>query len=231
MSRSTRSKRPETAAVPPAARSHEAAAAATKEIEPMSPTRLAAAALIAAAVAQPAAASASGASAGADAAAPAHVRKYVGDVRLAGSGRFTWFGFHVYDAALFVPPGFDPANASALPFVLELTYARRLDGKGIAETSRDEIGRLGLGTEAQRARWHGEMLKLFPNVEKGRRLAGVNVPGAGARFYFDGEYLGSIDDPTFASAFFAIWLDERTRAPQLRENLLKGAPPVRTAGL
>jgi len=195
----------------------------------MSPTRFAAAALVAAAsaVSEPAAASA----AGAVSPAPAHVRKYLADVRLAGTGRLTWFGFHVYDAALFVPPGFALADASAQPFVLELTYARRLDGKGIAEASRGEIERLGFGTEAQRLHWHERMLELFPNVEKGRRLAGVNVPGSGARFYFDGQFVGSIDDPDFARAFFAIWLDERTRAPQLRESLLKGTPATRTAGL
>jgi hypothetical protein len=191
----------------------------------MSPIRFAATALVAAAVAGPAA----GTGSPADAAAP-HVRKYVDDVRLTGSGRFAWFGFHVYDAALFASPGFDPGMFQAQPFVLELTYARKLDGKGIAEASRDEIERLGLASAPQLARWHEQMLKLFPNVEKGRRLAGVNVPGTGARFYFDGKYLGSVDDPGFARAFFAIWLDPRTRAPQLRDSLLKGAP-VRTAGL
>jgi hypothetical protein len=195
----------------------------------MSPTQLAAAALAIAAstLADPAAA----ATPGADAGPPAHVRKYVTDARLAGAGKLTWYGFHVYDAALFVPRGFDLANAAMQPFVLELTYARRLDGKGIAEASRDEIERLGFGTEAQRSRWYARMLQLFPNVEKGRRIAGVNLPGAGARFYFDGQFVGSIDDPDFARAFFAIWLDERTRAPQLRESLLKGAPAIRTAGL
>ncbi|MCU0765450.1 MAG: chalcone isomerase family protein [Burkholderiaceae bacterium] len=194
----------------------------------MSPTRFAAAALVAAAatVAHPAAASAPAAGAQ----APAHLRQYLPEVRLAGSGRLTWYGLHVYDAALFVAPGFDLANAAALPFALELTYARRLGGKGIAEASRDEIERLGFGSEGQRARWHEQMLKLFPDVEKGRRLAGVNVPGTGARFYYEGRLLGSIDDPAFARAFFAIWLDERTRAPQLRESLLRTLP-LRTAGL
>jgi hypothetical protein len=32
--------------------------------------------------------------------------------------------------------------------------------------------------------------------------------------------LGTIDDPVFARAFFAIWLDPRTREPQLRNRLL-----------
>ena len=194
----------------------------------MSSTKLAAALVAAAStVANPASANTQSI----DAQAPAHVRTYVADVRLAGTGKLTWYGFHVYDAALFVAPGFELANAAAQSFVLELTYARRLDGKGIAEASRDEIARLGFGSDEQRARWHEQMLRLFPNVEKGRRLAGVNVPGSGARFYFDGQFIGAIEDPAFARAFFAIWLDERTRAPQLRENLLKGPPAMRAAGI
>jgi len=193
----------------------------------MTPKSLTAAAIVAAAAAaQPATA------VPAPTELPAHVRKYIGDAGLAGSGRLTWFGFHLYDAALYAAQGFDPAAAATQPFVLELTYARRLEGKGIAEASRDEIARLGFGTEAQRTRWHEQMVKLFPDVTKGRRLAGVNVPGAGARFYFDGQPLGSIDDPAFAGAFFAIWLDPRTRAPQLRDSLLKGGgPALRSAGL
>jgi hypothetical protein len=194
----------------------------------MTPTRLAAVLLAAAStVATPAVANPA-ASAGTQ--APAHVRKYVGDAPLSAAGRLTWYGLHVYDAALYAPARLEPANPTAQGFVLELTYARRLDGKDIADASRDEIGRLGFGTEAQRSRWHEQMVKLFPGVEKGRRLAGVNVPGTGARFYFDGRFIGSIDDPAFARAFFAIWLDERTKAPQLRESLLKPAP-VRTAGV
>jgi hypothetical protein len=193
----------------------------------MSPIRLFAIALAAAASAIAAAATASNAVTSAS--APAHVRKYVGDAPLAGAGRLTWYGFHVYDATLYAPPRFEPSDPIGQRFVLELTYARRLDGRRIADASRDEIERLGFGTPAQRTRWHVQMRELFPDVERGRRLAGVNVPGEGARFYVDGQFLGSIDDPAFARAFFAIWLDERTQAPQLRESLLK-APSTRTAG-
>lgn len=213
MSRSTRSKEPEAAARP---------------VESMSPNMLAAA-LVAAATVISAPAAASPAAEAASP-APVHVRKYVGEAALAGTGRLTWFGLHVYDAALYAPARLELARPAAHSLVLELTYARRLDGKGIAEASRDEIERLGFGTEAQRARWHEQMRRLFPDVEKGRRLAGVNMPGVGVRFYFDGQFLGSIDEPAFAQAFFAIWLDERTRLPQLRDSLLKMAP-LRTAGL
>jgi hypothetical protein len=151
----------------------------------------------------------------------AHIARYVNDARLAGEGKLTWLGFHVYDARLYAPAGFDVGNPFAQQFVLELTYARKLEGKAIAEASRDEMQRLAFGTAEQQARWLAQMEKLFPDVEKGRRIAGVNQPGKGARFYVDGNFVGSVDEPDFARAFFAIWLDPRTRAPRLRESLLK----------
>jgi hypothetical protein len=158
-----------------------------------------------------------------------YITRYLADGRLAGEGKLTWLGFHVYDARLYASPRFDVADPFTQPFVLELTYARKLEGKAIAEASRDEIQRLGLGDEAQQRRWLAEMEKIFPNVDKGRRIAGVFQPGTGARFYVDGVFAGSVDEPAFSRAFFAIWLDPRTRAPRLRESLLKPAGP--TAGM
>lgn len=156
---------------------------------------------------------------------PAPVHAYVGDARLAGEGRLTWFGFHVYDARLFVPPGFDARDPTAQRFVLELIYARRLSGRSIADTSRDELARLGYGSESDRERWHRAMERIFPDVDKGRRIAGVHLPGRGARFYFDDRFVGAIEEAEFARGFFAIWLDARTRAPALRANLLRLAEP------
>jgi hypothetical protein len=168
---------------------------------------------LAAALAQPAIAN--------EDAPPPHVRKYFAG-QVAGEARLTWFGFHVYDAKLFVAPDFDPRDPAREPFALELTYARALEGRAIAETSRDEIARLGFGTEASRNRWYEAMLRIFPDVDAGLRIAGVNVPGRGVRFLVDGQERGSIDDVEFARAFFAIWLDPRTRSPKVREGLLRG---------
>jgi hypothetical protein len=156
---------------------------------------------------------------------PAHVGRALGDARPAGSGRLTWFGLHVYDARLFVPrTGFDARRFADHPFALELTYARKLQGRAIAERSEAEIAKLGIGTEAQRARWRQAMAALFPDVQAGQRLAGVHVPGQATEFYFDGRPIGRIDDPAFGAAFFGIWLDARTTAPDLRASLLKQAP-------
>jgi len=155
---------------------------------------------------------------------PPHLGRALGEARPAGSGRLTWFGLHVYDARLFVPAtGFDARRYFEQPFALELTYARKLQGRAIAERSDAEIAKLGIGTEAQRARWRQAMLALFPDVQAGQKLAGVHVPGQATEFYLDGQLIGRVDDPAFGTAFFGIWLDARTPAPDLRANLLKQA--------
>jgi len=114
----------------------------------------------------------------------------------------------------------------AAGFALDLRYARALSGSKIAESSIDEIRKLGLGTAAQQQAWLEQMSRLFPDVKEGSRITGVFLPGTGARFYLDGQVLGDIPDTTFALAFFAIWLDPKTSAPSLRTALLANAVAV-----
>ncbi|GAA4022625.1 chalcone isomerase family protein [Actimicrobium antarcticum] len=156
------------------------------------------------------------------AATPAHIRNDVPDARLSGQGTFRWFGLHIYDAALWVgAKGYD----LKAPLALDLTYARALAGKKIAEASDDEIRKLGLGTPEQQATWLAKMTALFPDVQDGTHITGVYLPALGARFYHDGKLLGEIADPAFARAFFAIWLDPKTSAGKLRDALLMDAAP------
>lgn len=137
--------------------------------------------------------------------------------RMVGEGQLRWWGFHVYDASLWSPSGRWQAQA---PYALDIRYARRVSGAQLAETSVDELRRLGIGDEAALTRWGGAMKRLFPDVAPGSRLIGVHVPQRGALFYSAAGYLGAIEEPEFARGFFAIWLDPRTQTPDLRAALL-----------
>lgn len=146
----------------------------------------------------------------------AHISTHVPRASPVGQGRFTWFGFHVYDGVLFAPGG---KYASDAPFALELTYARDLKGAKIAERSIDEIAGLGIGTPAERAAWLPLLARIFPDVRENDRIAGIAL-GERALFYVNGKPAGEITDATLARAFFAIWLDARTSAPAFRNKLL-----------
>ncbi|MEI8305192.1 MAG: chalcone isomerase family protein [Burkholderiales bacterium] len=164
----------------------------------------------------------------APAAAPTAVTDLLRQPRVAGEGRLRWFGLQIYDARLFVTPdGVDMDRWTRTPFALELRYARKLLGEDIAQASLKEMARMGFGTEAQRAGWLETMRRLFPDVIAGDRLTGVHLPEGRAVFYRNDTRIGRVEDRQFVEAFFAIWLDPRTVAPDLRRSLL--ADPAVTA--
>ncbi|MBK7415203.1 MAG: hypothetical protein IPJ38_08955 [Dechloromonas sp.] len=66
----------------------------------------------------------------------------------------------------------------------------------------------------------GKRRQIFPDVKPEDRIVGVHL-AEGARFFHNDRFIGGVDDPAFARAFFAIWLDARTSAPELRSLLLK----------
>ncbi|MDO9635571.1 MAG: chalcone isomerase family protein [Thiobacillus sp.] len=139
------------------------------------------------------------------------------DYAAVGSGTLRYFGLRIYDATLWSPGG---AWSAGKPYALELRYARRFEGAAIARRSIEEMRAQRTHPAATLARWETQMRALFPDVELGDRLTGVRIPGAGAAFYSGTRKLGQIDDEAFADAFFGIWLDPASRAPELRARLL-----------
>ncbi|BBH45848.1 chalcone isomerase family protein [Pseudomonas sp. KU43P] len=136
-----------------------------------------------------------------------------------GSGDFTWFGFRLYTARLWVD---GHGQDWGRPFALELLYHRSLSRDDLVQASLEEMRRLNDGSLSPRqlASWAKIMEAAFTDVRPGLRIAGLYLPQAGCRFYVDGKLTAETRDATFAKAFFAIWLDPRARDPQLRLRLL-----------
>ena len=133
-----------------------------------------------------------------------------------GSGEFRRWGFLVYEATLWAKSD----QPTTPPLALTLTYKRNLDGLKIADASVTEIRNLKIADEAQLKGWGERMAQIFPDVKPEDRIVGVHLAD-GASFFHNDRFIGRVDDPAFARAFFAIWLDARTSAPELRTLLLK----------
>lgn len=139
------------------------------------------------------------------------------DWRLSGEGVFSWSVFKLYRARLLTHTGaFDPAK----PFLLDLHYLRTLKGEQIVSTSIDEIARLNEISQDQRHEWTQALTEMIPDVCLGDRLLGWFTPGNQVEFFSASQVLGLVKDADFVRMFSAIWLDERTRSPQLRQALL-----------
>ncbi len=141
-------------------------------------------------------------------------------LELLGAGQYYRWWFHIFDAALWAPGRqYHPSR----PFALVLRYARHFDANTIVGYTEKQMKALGGGTAAQRARWRGEMKRVFHDVTAGDRLTGLFLPGRGTFFYYNDQQTGVIRDSAFAPAFFAIWLGRHTEAPDLRKALLGGS--------
>lgn len=140
--------------------------------------------------------------------------------RLLGSARLSVWGFDVYDASLFVDPGFRADAYARTPLALELRYLRAFNGKDIAQRSLDEMRRTGPLPDSQATQWLREMATVFPDVKKGDRLVGLYQPGDGMRFVFNGVPRGTVGDAAFAQRFVGIWLAPQTSEPSMRATLL-----------
>ena len=135
-----------------------------------------------------------------------------------GSGVLRWLGWRVYEAALWAPDPQAWRNGGAL--ALAIVYDRAIPSSRLVKATEAELRRLGVADESQITAWRPALEAAFPDVAPGDIIAAIHHPGGGVAFYFGEQPSGRIDDPDFAQAFFAIWLDERTREPGLRARLL-----------
>jgi hypothetical protein len=142
---------------------------------------------------------------------------------LIGHGSFTRMGFHLYDAELFSGADRVSANWGTHALVLDLRYARSFKSETLVQRSLIEMTKLKVATDAERQRWGDELAHILPDVSAGQHLTGVFRPGDGTRFFSDGKLIGQIAGDAFGRAFFAIWLDPRTSAPDLRAELISDA--------
>ncbi len=151
---------------------------------------------------------------------PPELGGLLGQVVLSGRKRFTFFGFAIYDASLWVEPGFRAQDYARYNFALDLLYQRDFSNADITRRSIDEMARLAPLTDARKQTWEGWLRSAFPDVRKGDRITGVHRPAAGAAFLTNGRLTGRIADPEFARLFFGIWLSPDTSEPALRQALL-----------
>jgi Chalcone isomerase-like len=143
-------------------------------------------------------------------------------LQAAGQARMRFLAWSVYDAQLWVAPGFAAGRYAQSVFALELRYLRALEGRAIAERSLTEMRRAGPVSAEVEQRWLASMVEAFPNVQAGDRITGLHEPRRGVRFFYNAQLRADVADSLFSERFFGIWLAEVTSEPALRKALLAG---------
>jgi hypothetical protein len=151
--------------------------------------------------------------------ATADWRSALTNEQLIGTADFSLYGFDLYKARLWSSTA-QPSWRS--PFALELIYQRKISKEALIEASLEQIQRIAEHAVYQRrsAVWTEHMRRSFVDVQRGSRITGVYLPGAGGDFYVDGRLQHHVADPQFAKLFFAIWLGPQSRYPEMRAQLM-----------
>lgn len=145
------------------------------------------------------------------------------ELALRGSDLFTWYGFEVYWAALYVAS--DTAESALLNAEvsrqLSLHYQRRITAANIRKATQKTLERNpAANVKALQARFD-KLYSYYRDVKKGDQYDIVYVPDKGTTVRFNGEDLGTIEGADFAEALFGIWLSDHPIDDDLR-NALKG---------
>lgn len=151
---------------------------------------------------------------------PTELRSIMPTATLSGSIRFTYWGFSVYDASLWVLPGFRSQTYAQHPFALHLQYLRNFTNAAITSRTVDEMARQAEPASVRRQLWQQWLEGAFPDVRAGDRLTGVNRPGEGSVFFTNGRQTGMVPDSEFSRLFFGIWLSKDSPEPAMRQALL-----------
>ena len=135
---------------------------------------------------------------------------------MVGQARLKVLFWNIYDSALHTPSGVWQGKG---PYQLSLHYLRDVPVHQLIEQT-DKAWREQERTHPRQAEWLVQLQDIWPDITKGDNLV-LRVAASGhSEFWFNGEFIGGIQDKAFGPLFGGIWLDADSPQPDLRAKLI-----------
>ena len=148
-------------------------------------------------------------------------------VTLRGVSTFRYWGFRVYTGALYMPASETSPDVvlREIPKKLLLRYHRSVSVQQFVEKSEEALKKDPQLSLDYLRPFLARIRSMYVPVKEGDSYAITYDPGQGAlRLFFNDRLQGTIVDPTFARAYFGIWLSDYSVSKSFTEELLgKGA--------
>ena len=155
-----------------------------------------------------------------DDASPHHVPPLaIDDWPMVGQARLKVLFWNIYDSALYTPSGRWQGEG---PYQLSLHYLRDIPVHQLIEQT-DKAWREQGRAHPRQAEWLAQLTDIWPDITEGDNLVLSVAVSGHSGFWFNGEYIGAIQDEAFGPLFGGIWLDADTPQPALRSQLISGA--------
>ncbi len=142
------------------------------------------------------------------------------NVKLVGEAQFKVLFWDIYKSRLYTKSGkFEQISPS---LIFEITYQKEISKQELIDRTREQWQKMKI-SETEYKSYIPTLKNLWPDISSGDKLA-LKVEENGSDFYFNNEYLGSIDNKQFATIFLGIWLAPNTTDPDFRAKLIGGTP-------
>jgi len=124
----------------------------------------------------------------------------------------------LYTSTLMTTTGKYPISVENEKLIFHIKYLADINSDDLIVRTVEQWQHIGL-EEKEYLKYIDSLQALWPDINKGDSLALLMQKGKSV-FYYNGEYLGVIDDAEFGQQFIDIWLSKNTSQPSLREELL-----------
>ncbi len=151
---------------------------------------------------------------------PAEVTQRWHELEYVGQASLRRFGFHIYDATLWMASNRNDESYATTLSALSITYAKNIRAKKLLSSTKKEWRKLGITDKHPTDKWINELQEMWPDVKKGDQLIVIFEPGGNSSFYNKYKKLGTIEDADFGPAFLSIWLHKNASFKNKRKQLL-----------
>jgi len=132
--------------------------------------------------------------------------------------QLNYFGFKLYDIEL---RGENKKFSYDQKLAIKINYDKNFSKKELTETSIDEISRINnIDREIVAKAYKPNFEKLFVDVKKGDEKIAIYDPKTGLKLFYNGKFVGAVDDTIFAKRFIDIWLSDKARFKKARDELV-----------
>jgi hypothetical protein len=135
-----------------------------------------------------------------------------------GSALFTVLFWDIYNSTLYSDSGVFIDGDTKQTLVFKIDYLKDITRDDLIERTVEQWQHLEV-QESEYLHFIPELIDIWPNISAGDSLT-LLIQNQNSRFYFNGDYIGSITQSSFGPLFLSIWLSPQTSQKRLRRKLL-----------
>jgi len=148
---------------------------------------------------------------------PSEIAKNFNKSHIIGQDRLTFFGFNIYDIALWSE---DNVFSYDEKFAISIKYNKSFDEDDLVQRSIVEMRKNYNFSNAQENIFEKELLRVFNDIKKGDFKTVIFNPKSGTKFYHNSQFNGAIEDQDLSHKFVDIWLHKNSSYPKITQKLL-----------